>query len=110
MLVVVEVLAQGNERPPVGAPIRVEARDTSLADGPSRTVAAALGEVRLPGGDWLDTVQLEVPELPDMCTIWAYVDVNRTSRLSRGDFVTTTAYPVPPAVPARLTVAVRRVG
>lgn len=109
MLVVVEVLAQGNQRPPLGALIRVEARDTSLADGPSRTLAAAQGEVRLPSGDWLDTIQLDVPELPDPCTIWAHVDVNRGSRLSRGDFVTTASYPVPPRGPARLTVTVRQV-
>ena len=109
MFVIVDISAEGNQRPPLGAPIRVEARDTSLADAPSETVGAADSEVRGQSGSWLDTVELEVPRLPSQCTVWAHVDVDRDGRVSRGDFITTAAYPVAPDGEARVAVRVRRV-
>jgi len=109
MLAIVEVSTEGGERPPLGAPIRVEARDTALADAAATTVASATGAVRGQHGSWLDTVELDVPTLPDHCTIWAHVDVDRDGRVGRGDFITTVAYLVPSGAEARVPIRVRRV-
>ncbi len=109
MLIIVEIWAEGNQRPPVGAPIRVEVRDTSLIDAPSHTVGIADGQVRGRSGSWLDTLEVDAPSPCDHCTVWAHVDVDGDNKVSRGDFVTTVAYPVPSSVPARLTINVRKV-
>lgn len=109
MHVIVHVSAQGEERPPVGAPIRVEARDTSYEDAPAEVVGAAEGEVRGRLGSWLDTVEVELDRRPDSCTVWAHVDVDGDGRISPGDFITTVAYPVPPGEESTVPIAVRRV-
>ena len=109
MVIIVEVSTESSQRPPVGAPLRVEARDTTLADAPAETVSTAESVVRGQRGSWLDTLELDVPRLPGQCTIWAHVDVDRDGRVSRGDFVTTVSYPVPPGGDARVAVRVRQV-
>jgi hypothetical protein len=109
MVVTVEISAEGRQRPPVGAPIRVEARDTSLADARSTTLRSVIGEVRGRLGTWLDTVELELDTLPVECTIWAHVDVDRDGRVSRGDFITMASFPVPRTEDARVAVRVKRV-
>lgn len=109
MLVVVEVWAEDLERPPEGIPVRVEARDTSLADAPSEVIAAADGTVRGRLGKWLETVELSLPRVPAVCTIWAHVDVDRDGRVSAGDLITVASYPVPAREEARVQVGVRKV-
>ena len=109
MLVIVEIWAEGNQRPPAGVPIRVEVRDTSLIDAPSRTVGAAEGQVRGQASSWLDTLEVEVPSPCSHCIIWAHVDVDNDHKVSSGDFVTTVAYPVPSDSQARLTINVKKV-
>src|SRR5918997_1742446 len=44
MRVVIELSADGPERPPAGASVHVELRDTSYADAPAVTLASASGE------------------------------------------------------------------
>lgn len=109
MLVVVEVVVQGDERPPIASPIRVEVRDTSLADAPARTVGVAEGQVRGQLGSWVETVEVEVRDAPPRCTVWALVDADRDGRVSRGDFVTQASFPVEVRDEARVAVTVRRV-
>lgn len=109
MLVIVEVSVEGDERPAAGAPIHVEVRDTSLADAASKTVGAADDVVRGESGTWLDTVELNVPQLPKGSTIWAHVDVDRDGRVSRGDYITMASYPVSPGDEVRVAVRVRKV-
>lgn len=108
MYITVEVQSVGDVQPPVGAPLRVEARDTSLADAPSTTLATAVSTVR-GSGKWLETVELDLPTLPRRCTIWAHVDVDGDGRVSKGDFVTSAAYPVTAPDQSRLDITVRRV-
>jgi len=105
----VDVMVEGDERPPAGAPVRVEARDTSRADAPSVTVAAGEGEVRGRQGGWVETVEVNIPDRGDDCTIWAHIDVDRDGQVSRGDYVTMAAYPVPSGQSARLSIRVRKV-
>lgn len=109
MNVLVEVIAEGADRPPRGAPIVVEVRDTGLADAPPITVGQGLGTVRKARGDALDMVQVEVTALPRHATIWAHVDVDRDGSVGRGDFISMQSYPVAPESEPRVRVSVRRV-
>ncbi len=109
MRVIVEVVVASAERPPRGARVRVEARDTSLADAPSETVASADGVVREDTGAWLETVELDVVRRPDASSIWAHVDVDGDGRVSIGDYVTMASHPLPAADGEHVSVVVRRV-
>ena len=109
MQVVVEVVANARARPPRGTPILVEVRDTSLADAPSVTLAKGEGQVRSARGARLDTVTITLNARAARTTVWALADVDRDGRVSRGDFVTTAAYPVPEGQSPRVQVTVRRV-
>lgn len=109
MVVIVEVHVEGDARPPASSPILVQVRDTSLADAPAKMVAEARGEVRGLQGNWLETVELVIDELPGDCTVWAHVDVDRSGRVSKGDFVTMQSYPLAAGDEVRSRVAVRRV-
>ena len=107
-MVVVEVVVDGDDRPPVSAPVRVQVRDVGLADAPAVTVGDALGRVGRTG-ELLATVAIEVPQLPRHAAVWAHVDVDGDGRVSRGDFVTTARYAVPHGVRPRVRVTVRKV-
>lgn len=109
MLLVVDVVSAPGHRPPAGSPVRVELRDVSLADAASVTVAAAEGHVGAAPGQPLATVELTVADVPRDSTVWALVDVDRDGRTSKGDFLTTAAYPVRPSDRARVTVTVHPV-
>lgn len=106
MLVIVDVSVVGEERPPDDAMVRVEVRDTSYADAPAITLGSATGRVR-GHGSWVETVEVELDELPDGSTVFAHVDVDGDGRVSSGDYLTTQSYPVPPGSEPRLTVEVR---
>ena len=106
MFVLVEVTVTGDERPPEDAVVRVEVRDTSIADAPAVTLGSATGLVR-GHGTWLETVEVEVDELPVGCTVFVHVDVDGDGRVSSGDYLTTQSYPIPREPEPRLTVEVR---
>jgi uncharacterized lipoprotein YbaY len=108
-VITVEVSVEGAERPAAGSVVHVEARDTSLADAPSVTLARATGQVRGSSGPRLETLELRLDRVPSGCTVWAHVDVDRNGRVSSGDFVTMTAYPVAQAERVRVAVGVRKV-
>jgi hypothetical protein len=109
MHVIVEITSHDEERPPIGASIRVEARDTTYEDAPAEVVGSAAGEVRETLGELLDTVELSLWRRPDSCVVWVHVDVDGDGRISAGDYITMVAYPIPPAEDAVVPVAVRRV-
>jgi hypothetical protein len=108
MEVVVDVLYEAEDRPPAGAPIRVEVRDTTLQDVAATTLGRAAGQVRRTTGQRLDTVRVVIARVAPDTTIWAHVDVDRDGRVSKGDFVTMSSYPVRSGE-APLRVTVRRV-
>jgi hypothetical protein len=109
MHVIVEIANDDPERPPVGASILVEARDTTYEDAPAEVVGSALGEVREALGELLDTVEFSLERRPDSCVVWVHVDVDGDGRISAGDYITMVAYPIPPVDGAIVPVAVRRV-
>jgi len=105
----VRVFVEGSSRPPEGRTVRVQARDTALEDAPATTVAEALGTVSHGHGTLIDTVELRIADVPRHTTIWAHVDVDGDGRVSVGDYVTTTSYPVPAHDEAQVDVRVRLV-
>ena len=108
MLIVVEVNTHDADPPAHGSPVRVEVRDTSLADARAVTLGRTEGSVRGRGA-WLETVDVEVEVAAPGATVWAHVDVDGDGAVSRGDFLTTAAYEVPAAGEARVTVWVNRI-
>lgn len=109
MQLVVEVVAHGARRPPPGSPVRVQLRDTSLADAPARIVAERVGAVRDDPGAVLETVRIDCDAaVVDGLTLWAHVDVDRDGAVSPGDYLTTVSYPVS-ARTAHHALVVRRV-
>jgi len=104
---------EAGERPPPGTPLRVQLRDTGLADAPARVLAEADASVGEEGGNRLGTVVLQVPEdvSRDNLSVWAHVDVTRTGDVTSGDYITMQSHrpPSPEQQPARLPVTVRPV-
>ena len=116
MLLLVEVVVEGLDRPPVGAPLRLEVRDTALADVESPLVAETRAEVAAGESSTLQSVELEIPDASvdprGRLTAFVHVDVDADGALSPGDFITTQSFPVPAAEPggeARLEVTVKRI-
>ncbi|MBI4876325.1 MAG: YbaY family lipoprotein [Acidobacteria bacterium] len=109
MRITVEVLVSGQARPPVGAPVLVQVRDTALQDAPARILAAARGVVEGPSSAALAIVRFDLYETGAELTVWAHVDVDGDGRVSSGDYITTQSYPLPAGPEPRLRVAVVRV-
>lgn len=109
----VTVVLEGGEPPPPGSTVRVEVRDTSLADAPPEILGTAIAEISgsidLGGlAPRLAQVTLELDQVPAMAVIWAHVDVDGNGRVSVGDYITTQSFPVP-ASEGPVTVSVRRI-
>ena len=106
-MLLVEVVVEGPERPPPGAPLRVEVRDTALADTEAPLVSEQRAAVSGERSGWLQNVELDVPEEGHL-TVFAHVDVDGDGAISAGDFITTRAYSVP-FEEGRVQVAVQRI-
>jgi uncharacterized lipoprotein YbaY len=108
MIVVVELAPGAQRRPPPGSPIVVQARDVTYADAPTPIVAQARGTVGEAPSSRLAAVELELPwHAPPRLELWAHVDVDDDTRVSLGDFVTTSAHPITESdagVPHRVVV------
>jgi uncharacterized lipoprotein YbaY len=88
-------VVEGSERPPEGAPLVIQVLDTTYADAPSRLLDEAKSSVQGGQGPLLRTVELGYqPTGAAQHRVRAHVDVDRDGAVSRGDFVTTAAYPV----------------
>lgn len=95
MLVTVELQAEKRGGIPVGSPVLVQVRDTTLQDARAKTLGEARGRVGRPRNGVVAIVAVKVEELARDTTIWAHIDVDRNGRVSQGDFLTTASYPVP---------------
>jgi hypothetical protein len=116
LLIVEVVVVEGLDRPPVGTPLRVEVRDTSLEDVEAPLVAEQWAQVARGQSSWLQNVELEIPETNvdprRRLNAFVHVDVDRDAAISTGDFITTQSYPVPnhqPGGESRLQVTVTRI-
>ena len=102
---VVEVVAEGAERPPAGTPLVVQVLDTTYADAPAAVIAEASTEVGPDEGEQLQTVELPFsPTTQGDYRIRAHVDVDGDGAVSLGDYVTTTAYPASEDAAVRVVV------
>jgi hypothetical protein len=113
MIVIADIeIDSGDDRPQVGAPVIVEVRDTSAADGDSITLATTMTRVEGRATSWVATVELDidddaVPAGADL-TAWARIAATSTPEVVRGDWITVQAIPVDPARnEQRVTVPVR---
>jgi Type III secretion system lipoprotein chaperone (YscW) len=107
-VIVVEVVAEGAERPPPGSILTVRVLDTTYADAPAAVVAEATAHVSAAGTSLLQTVELDPPPAgAGDYRVRAHVDVDGDGTVSPGDFVSTASYPVPKGEP--LQVVVRKV-
>ncbi len=108
MKVLLNIVAMGGEPLPPGSPLKVEIRDTSLADAPAvvlqqlRTVVPQVRVTAMP-------VTMELPSVPEGTTVWVHVDTDRDGRVSVGDFVSVESYPLTFAPAQTLTIRVKKV-
>ena len=109
MRLTVEVRVVREPKPPTGAPVIVQVRDTRLQDAPATILAEARGSVTASQGTSLATVNIMVETAGSEPTVWVHIDVDRDGRVSKGDYVTTRSYAVPSGPQTRLEVAVNRV-
>lgn len=111
MLLHVDILGAETKRPPAGALVRVQVRDTTLIDVESPLVAETTAVVEEQSAE-LGTVDLEVPESAvdprGRLDLFVHVDINGDGTLRPGDLITTQSYPVPRGQSeARLEAAVQ---
>jgi uncharacterized lipoprotein YbaY len=110
MTLQITIVSAGGDSLPNGSPVRVEVRDTSLADAPAklvRRVDLAVPETKRTSSL---SVRIDIASVPDGTTLWAHVDVDRDGRVSEGDLVSTESYPVSQAARQALTIRVKKVG
>ena len=94
---------------PPGSSVKVEIRDTSLADAPAITLHRIAVDVPKTGRTTTVTVPIELTEVPDGTTAWAHVDADRDGRVSKGDYVSVESYPVRLGSVQNLTIRVKKV-
>jgi uncharacterized lipoprotein YbaY len=108
MILQLTIIQAVGEPLPAGSSVRVEARDTSLADAPAVMLKRVDVAVPKAGRTTSVSVPIELPAVPDGTTVWAHVDVDRDGRVSKGDFVTVESYPVKIGSP-KMTIRVKKV-
>jgi putative lipoprotein len=97
--VIVQVDPATGERPPAGADLVVELRDTSIADAPSVTLATV--RRALPSGDEpAAEIDLDVDDAMidprASLTVFAQCIADSSRGRTKGDWITTESYPVRP--------------
>jgi uncharacterized lipoprotein YbaY len=113
MEVRVRVVSGGEGKPEPGTPVRVELRDVSLADAPSKVVASADTVVKEKTDGVIADTTIEVDDatwqrVADL-TLWARVASSGAGRTAPGDWITMQSVPLP-STGAQVDIAVRRVG
>jgi uncharacterized lipoprotein YbaY len=95
---------------PSSAKLRIEIRDTSLADAKSITLASAEIEASRISGLALIEGQIETSSeiAPGrQTTLWVHLSMNGESQVCSGDFITTRYYPV--SNNSRITVELQHI-
>lgn len=110
VLLTVELLASGADKPPDGSRVVVQVRDTALQDAPALLLGEARGEVTNPHAGCLAAIEiaLDAPEHGVQPNVWAHVDVDGDGAVSRGDYITMQSYPARGGK-TRMQVVVKRV-
>jgi uncharacterized lipoprotein YbaY len=105
----VTVSAFGGEPLPAGSPVRVEIRDTSLADAPAVLLQRATVAVPATGRTSTVPLTIDLAAVPDGTTVWVHIDVDRDGRVSKGDYVSVESYPVTNLPLQSLAIRVKKV-
>ncbi|NGZ98257.1 MAG: hypothetical protein CV089_19390 [Nitrospira sp. WS110] len=100
----------GGQPLPAGKPLKVEIRDTSLADAPAVTLHQMTTVVPPTTRTVVLPVKLELASVPVGTTVWVHVDMDGDGRVGKGDLVTVESYPVASIPRQTLTVRVKKVG
>lgn len=103
------IICAGGEPLPAGRPLRVEIRDTSLADAPAVLLKRIDDIVPKAGRTGSVSLPVELSAVPDGTTVWAHIDVDGDARVSRGDFISMESYPVTRAPRQEMTIRVKKV-
>lgn len=103
------IVCAGGEPLPPGAPLRVEIRDTSLADAPAIVLRRIDMAVAKAGRTRSVSIPIELTAVPDGTTVRAHIDVDRDGRVSKGDLVSTESYPVTLAPVQKMTIRLKKV-
>lgn len=114
MQVDVTVLLRHERELPKTAVCRVEVRDVTYLDAPSKTVSAHEAPVAGIVDDTVLTTRLNVPNVgfgAHSLNVWAHLSMTGAKRIQVGDYVTTAAYPINLKVSTdRVIVELHRVG
>jgi len=103
------IVCVGGEPLPPESSVKVEIRDTSLADAPATILKRVAVAVPSAGRTIAIPVAIELTTVPDGTTVWVHVDADGDGRVSKGDFVSVESYPVTRASIQKMTIRVRRV-
>ncbi len=94
----VVLASDDDQRPAPGTPVRVELRDTTLADAPSTLVAATDGVLERDGDELVADTVIDVDDdafTPQTAlTLWARSGDTARRGVARGDWVTMQSHPV----------------
>lgn len=109
MKVHLSIVTFDGEPLPPGGLVKIEVRDTSLAD--AAAVLLQRKELLVPklGRTTVLPVSIDVAEIRDGTTIWAHIDVDRDGRVSKHDYVTVESYPLANVPSQNIQIRVRRV-
>ena len=99
VILLVDVVVDGADRPPSGTPVHIQVRDTSLADVEAPLVVERTAEVTGESSSRLGCAELNIPDAAldarRRLNVFAHVDLDANGELTPGDFITTRSYPVP---------------
>lgn len=88
--------------------MRVELRDTSLADAPAVPIKQVNATVNREGSKPV-RITMDPGSLPEGTTVWVHLDVDRDGRVSKGDYITVQSYPASISGPQEMTIQLKRV-
>lgn len=103
------IVAFSGEPLPAGSPVKVEIRDTSVADAPAIVLHQLRAAVPVATRTMTLPVKLNLASIPEGTTVWVHVDTDRDGRVSKGDLVSVESYPVTSAPSQTLTIRVKQV-
>jgi hypothetical protein len=99
VILLVDVVVEGPDRPPPGSPVHIQVRDTSMVDVEAPLLVEHTAEVASGLSSRLGCAELEIPDAEldprRRFDVFAHVDLDANGEFTPGDFITTRSYPLP---------------